>query len=115
MKPGAITHGKSSLVVNVAKALPQNMRGHVYEISNVRTAPQYRGQGEATALLLKTCNKADAAGKFLLVHVEPDSDSPVDTQGLVNFYGGFGFKPFQASPALLMVRPCGGGVNYAAS
>ena len=111
MKPGAITHGKSSLVVNVATSLPQNMRAHVYEISNVRTVPKYRRHGLASALLLKTCNMADAAGKFLLVHVEPDSDSPVDTQGLVNFYGGFGFKPFQASPVLLMVRPCGGGVN----
>lgn len=109
MKPGTLTHGHASLQVNVAKALPQAMRSRVYEISHVRTEPEYRGMGYATDLMLKACLDADLSGKFLMVHVEPDSDSPMDKQGLAEFYSKHGFRPIQADP-LLMVRACIGRV-----
>lgn len=111
MKPGTYTHEGASLKVSVAKALPQAMRGKVYEITAVRTSPESRGQGHATHLLCQACNEADLAGKFLMVNVDPDPDSPLDRNALAKFYGSFGFKPIQIIPALLMVRPCIGKVN----
>lgn len=107
MKPGLRTSGHASIKVNVAKALPQHMRANVFEVSHVRTEPEYRGQGHATNLMMKACLDADLAGKFLMVHVQPDSDSPMDLNRLAGFYGKFGFAPIQADP-LLMVRPCVG-------
>jgi predicted GNAT family acetyltransferase len=105
MIPGIREHGHASLKVNVAKALPIHMRKQVYEISSVRTEPEYRGQGWASELLFSTCTDADIAGKFLMVHVKPDDDSPLDRNRLAEFYSRFGFAPIQAEP-LLMVRPC---------
>jgi len=105
MKPGIRQQGHATLKVGVAKALPLKMRSQVYEISAVRTEPEYRNRGEAGALLFATCGDADLAGKFLMVHVEPDTDSPLDRNTLAQFYGRFGFAPIQADP-LLMVRPC---------
>ena len=75
------------------------------EMSSVRTEPEYRGRGDASALVFATCGDADLSGKFLLVHVEPDADSPLDKQALAEFYARYGFAPIQANP-LLMVRPC---------
>jgi ribosomal protein S18 acetylase RimI-like enzyme len=109
MKPGVRTFAQSSLKVSISKALPKSMRGRVYEITKVRTEPEYRGRGLASDLMLDTCLDADLAGKFLLVQVDPDDDSPVDRQGLAEFYSKFGFAPIQADP-LLMVRPCVGKV-----
>ena len=105
MTPGTRTHGHASLKVGVAKALPQAMRRQVMEVSAVRTEPEYRNRGDAGALMFATCTDADLAGKFLLVHVEPAPDSPLDQQRLAEFYARFGFAPIQADP-LLMVRPC---------
>ena len=107
MKLGSYQVGHASLKVNVAKALPIHMRGKVYEISHVRTEPEYRGQGHANDLMLRACFDADLAGKFLMVHVEPDTDSPMDMNSLAGFYSKFGFGAIQADP-LLMVRPCVG-------
>jgi GNAT superfamily N-acetyltransferase len=105
MTPGIRQQGHCTLKVGVAKALPLAMRRQVYEISAVRTEPEYRGRGDASALVFSTCGDADLAGKFLLVHVEPDPDSPLDRGKLAQFYSRFGFAPIQAEP-LLMVRPC---------
>jgi predicted GNAT family acetyltransferase len=109
LKYGTRTQGHASLRVNVAKALPTAMRGRVYEISHVRTEPEYRAQGHATDLMAMACLDADLAGKFLMIHVQPDSDSPLNLATLAKFYGKFGFAPIQAAP-LLMVRPCLGEV-----
>lgn len=108
MKPGLREHGPASLKVRVAKALPQKMRANVFEITSVRTEPEYRGRGHARSLMLDTCLEADLAGKFLLVHVEPDPDSPIDEIKLSDFYAGLGFRPLQSSPVKLMIRPCVG-------
>jgi len=105
MTPGIRHYGHASLKVGVAKALPVAMRRQVLEVSSVRTEPEYRGRGDASALVFATCTDADLAGKFLLVHVEPDPDSPLDQQALAEFYARYGFTPIQADP-LLMVRPC---------
>lgn len=107
MTPGVRHHGHASLKVGVAKALPHSMRRQVMEVSSVRTEPEYRGRGDATMLMMTTCTDADLAGKFLMVHVEPDHDSPLDLGALAGFYSRFGFAPIQSDP-LLMVRPCVG-------
>ena len=105
MTPGVRHHGHASCKVGVAKALPLHMRKQVMEVSSIRTEPEYRGRGDATMLMFKTCTDADAAGKFLLLHVEPDADSPLGRDELADFYRRFGFNPIQDDP-LLMVRPC---------
>lgn len=105
MKPGVREHGHATLKVGVAKALPMHLRSQVYEISSVRTEPEYRQRGDASMLLFSTCTDADLAGKFLMVHVQPDGDSPLDRNRLAEFYSRFGFQPIQGDP-LLMVRPC---------
>lgn len=112
MAPGTRTEGHASLKVNVAKALPQTMRANVMELTDVRTDPAHRGQGEATNLMMRTCMEADIARKFLLVQVEPSDDSPLDFTGLSNFYMRFGFVPIQTTPAMLMVRPCTARIKY---
>lgn len=104
MRYGVRTKGHASLKVGVAKALPQHMRGSILEVSHVRTEPEYRNQGEAKMLMLDVCLDADVDEKFLLVLVEPDSDSPMDLEALTNWYASIGFAPIQAEP-LLMVRP----------
>lgn len=80
------------------------MQGDVLEVSHVHVEPEYRGRGEAAALMANVCLAADLAGKFLMVHVEPDNDSPLDRETLAKWYGRLGFKTIQVEP-LLMVRP----------
>lgn len=104
MKLGVRKQGHASLKVNVAKALPQHMRADIRELTQVRTEPEYRGRGEARDLMLAVCLDADVDEKFLLVHVEPADDSPMDKEALANFYVSLGFQPIQSEP-LLMVRP----------
>lgn len=104
MRIGSRTKGHASLHVGVAKALPQHMRKSILEVSKVRTEPEYRGRGEARSLMLSVIIDADVEEKFLLVHVEPDHDSPMDKEALANFYASLGFHPIQPDP-LLMVRP----------
>lgn len=106
MTPRTITHGHASLKINVAKALPQHMRDNVFELTHIRTEPEYRNQGDATGLLLRVCLDADLADKSLLVQVNPDTDSPMDKAELTNWYGQHGFAVIQEAPVRLMVRPC---------
>jgi N-acetylglutamate synthase-like GNAT family acetyltransferase len=105
MKYGTRIEGHASLKLAVPTALPQNIRGRVVELRSLRTHPDHRGAGEATKLMLATTVEADMHRYFLMLHVQPDEDSPLDQAGLANWYHKFGFSTIQADP-MLMVRPC---------
>ena len=99
---GTRANGHASLKVCVPTALPPHLRARIREIRSVETAPDQRGKGFAKDLLERVCISADLSDTWLMLHVAP-SDSDTTMQGLIDLYGGFGFKPFQAEP-LLMVR-----------
>ena len=99
---GIRTNDHASLKVCVPTALPLHMRARIREIRGVETAPDHRGKGFAKDLLERVCIAADLSDTWLMLHVDP-GDADTTMQGLVDLYTGFGFRPFQAEP-LLMVR-----------
>ncbi len=110
MRYGTRIEGHAGLKLAVPTALPQNMRGRVVELRSLRTDPDHRSGGEATRLMLATTLEADIHRYFLMLHVDPDEDSPLDREQLANWYHRFGFTTIQAEP-MLMVRPCVSGVR----
>lgn len=98
---GRRTFETASLKLCRPRALPDHMQGDVVELHSLATPADDRRKGYATQLMLTTCCEADMARKFLFLCVEPEG---VEKQMLLEFYAGFGFRPIQAEP-LLMVRP----------
>jgi N-acetylglutamate synthase-like GNAT family acetyltransferase len=110
MKLGTRTYNQASLKLGVPTALPAAMRKSVIEVRAVHTDPDYRGNGQATQLMLNTMLEADMNNRFLMLHVKPGEDCPLDQQKLAQWYLSLGFVPIQSEPETLMVRPCVGKV-----
>lgn len=77
------------------------------ELSSVFVPIDQRKQGWATKMVGLVCDEADAAGKLLLIHVQPYGDPDLGASQLEKWYGDkFGFSRIQDEP-LLMARPVG--------
>lgn len=89
-------------------ALPLHMRSRVRELKDVKTSPERRGQGDATALIHKVCLEADMLGITLLIMVRDFNEGPLGIEKLVDWYSKtFGFQQIQEKPVVLMARPPG--------
>jgi hypothetical protein len=62
MEPGFRRVGAASCRVNMPKVVPAHMKNRMREITEVKTAPDKRGQGYATTLMHKICHEADQMG-----------------------------------------------------
>jgi N-acetylglutamate synthase-like GNAT family acetyltransferase len=95
MRPGVRQLNDASLKVSVPDAVPESMRSHMREITNVYVDPASRRKHLATALLNLVCQEADANKITLLLTAHPEeSDGPTEEQ-LIDWYKCFGFQKLQ--------------------
>lgn len=107
MKPGIRKFGGASCKVTRTVQVPEKLRNHMMEVSGIYTPIEQRGQGHATKLMGLVCDEADAAGKLLLIHVQPYGDPDLSAAQLEKWYSDkFGFVRIQDKP-LLMARAVG--------
>jgi len=107
MKPGIRKFGAATCKVSRTVQVPAHMRDQMMELSAVFVPIDQRKQGWATKLVSLVCDQADAAGKLLLIHVQPYGDPDLGASQLEKWYGDkFGFARIQEEP-LLMARPVG--------
>lgn len=107
MKAGQRKFGAATCKVGRTVQVPVHMRDHIIEMSAVYTPIEERKQGFATKLIGLVCDEADAAGKLLLIHVQPYGDSDLGVSQLEKWYADkFGFTRIQDKP-LLMARQVG--------
>lgn len=68
-----------------------NIRGEQFHISKIRTFERQRGEGRASKLLDRICQCADEAGVILTLRVEPERESGLGEQQLIDWYRRRGF------------------------
>lgn len=97
MKTGTIQLGNASLHLGYSQIVPPTKRGMAREITELFVPEEFRGKGEATALLNDVCDQADTAGLLLLLIA--------DSKELGLFYERFGFAAIQQHPILMVRTP----------
>jgi hypothetical protein len=105
MKPGTITLGPASLHLGYSAMVPPNLRGNAFEITDLLTAVNERGQNHANSLMQDVCEQADQAGKLLLLMPESYGQVGLTTDELSDWYQRrHGFVVLQLSPKIILVR-----------
>lgn len=89
--------GYSSLLISKTAMVPEEMQGHVYEISKLFTDEDHRREGSATALLKDIFTMADKEKKALALCPE--------TLELQKWYARLGFVCIQAKPPVMVRMP----------
>lgn len=105
MRYGKREHIGASLEIGVAKGLPVHMREGIVELSDLYTAPQFRRQGYADALMASVMVEADLAGKMVILTVGEGVIGGADKGALARFYQRHGFVPVQAEPLIMARTP----------
>jgi len=102
MRYGIRKYNEATCLVSACLGVPEKMRKDIREISRLECKPEYRGRGNATALLESICKEADAKKMILMLTVEPFDDSPMTKEQLADWYGTtFNFNPIQLEPLIL--------------
>lgn len=105
MKPGTITMGAASLCLSYSSLVPANLRGNLFEISELLTAKHERGNNHANSLMQEVCYQADQAGKMLLLMPEQfDAAGPTTEQLSAWYIRRHGFTVLQLEPKTILVR-----------
>lgn len=107
MKLGVRKFGAATCKLSRTVQVPEKMRDDVVELSSLHCPVEERRNGFASQLVQEICDEADAAGKLLLIHVQPFAEEGMSRAHLRHWYAGrFGFQEIQAKP-LLMARMVG--------
>lgn len=115
MKSGIRNFGGASCKVSRTVQVPEKLRNHIMEVSSIYTPIEERNQGHATKLMGLVCDEADAAGKLLLIHVQPYGEPDMSASQLEKWYADkFGFIRIQDEP-LLMARAVGATPRFLAA
>lgn len=105
MKPGTIVLGPASLHLGYSALVPPHLRGNAFEITDLLTAVNERGQNHANSLMQDVCQQADQAGKLLLLMPESYGQDGLTTDELSDWYQRrHGFVVLQLSPKIILVR-----------
>lgn len=92
MRIGPRTYGAASCKINFCEVLP-NRRHDLRELTHVWCDPAKREQGQASEMMQKLCDEADAKLMVLLLSAKPyGDDKGPDVEGLKKFYSKFGFR-----------------------
>jgi GNAT superfamily N-acetyltransferase len=99
-----ITLDKASIKVNpfINPDLSDDVCEKLRYLSHLYVEPEYRKQGQASALLEKVIKESTEAGLSLVVEPKPYGDG-IDQLSLTKFYAKHGFTQIQREP-LIMVR-----------
>lgn len=100
-----ITYKQASAVLAEPMGLPEDMRNGVDEVLNLFVEPEYRNQGQASALMQRICRGSDTNRKVLLLQPKPFDGGEMSDLALTSWYTKFGFEIVQAEPVLLLARP----------
>ena len=108
MKLGKRTLNSASCLLSVNASLPAHLQEKIVELSHLTVEPDFRGFGQATALLELICIEADNDGKTILLEAKPFDNGPLDPEQdeLAAWYSrGFGFDVIQTAPLLMARKP----------
>jgi GNAT superfamily N-acetyltransferase len=98
-----LDHASCTIEPMMDSGLSNQAVSRIRNLTHLYVNPEYRNQGQASALLAKVNKEADEAGVALLVSPEPYGDYDLDQSELETFYAKHGYVRLQDEP-LLMVR-----------
>lgn len=105
MMRGNRSHGSAGLKLSYSQGVPSHLRGGIREITNLYTAADSRGKGDASKLLQDVCNEADHERLVLILMPIPfDKVDALSELNLIEWYAKFGFTIIQDKPTM-MARP----------
>lgn len=102
MNTGLRNHRSASVRIEVAEALPEEMRPLTRELVSLKS--ENPRKGHATSLMWEVCHEADKWWITLFVRPLAFDDGMPDAK-LVPFYEGFGFVKIQDEPVLMARSP----------
>lgn len=108
MKLGKRSLNSASCLLSVNTSLPAHLQDKIVELSHLRVDRDFKGSGQATALLELICIEADNDGKTILLEAKPFDNGPLDPEQdeLAAWYSrGFGFEVIQTVPLLMARKP----------
>lgn len=89
--PSKVEYETAILTYDGCSCILEFREDYIY-LGKLFTAPAYRGNGSASAVLHKAQMIALSEGKPLCLFAGPYADKPKNTEQLVNFYKSRGFK-----------------------
>ncbi len=73
-------------------SIRRSRSGDAVYLMKIRTSPNQRGKGFASAILCSICEAADQHGVTLFLEVERQDDSGLTESELADWYWRFGFR-----------------------